>query len=151
MAPGADVIRRRKSRTIACQTARPLVALLPAMMPLNLPFCFIARTLRGCGRSHGTRRGPYRRGAAIRRIVDNWGDLKRELIRDVDQNLACLRRWALSHSALQTAATGRLGIIRTWPRTETGLLALDDDTFLQQAARHPELPQLQTLRELARP
>jgi hypothetical protein len=38
--------------------------------------------------------------------------------------------------------------IQNWPRTESGRLATDDDTFLEQIARHPEWPELQTLREL---
>jgi hypothetical protein len=123
-----------------------LVALLPAMMPLNLPFALL-RGRYGAAVARMQRAGVPIEVPLYRRIDDNWGDLTRELIHDVNQTW---RVYEDGHfrSARFEQRLGELGIIRTWPRTETGLLALDDDTFLEQAARHPELPQLQTLREL---
>jgi hypothetical protein len=124
-----------------------LAALLPAMLPLKLPVALL--------------RGRYGGGAVARmqhagipvdvpryeRLVRNWGDLKHQLIRNVDQTWGVYEDGHF-RSARFEQRLGELGIVRGWPRTETGLLATDDDTFLEQAARHPELPQLQTLREL---
>jgi hypothetical protein len=122
-----------------------LAALLPAI-PIELPFALL--------------RGRY--GAAVARMeragipidvplyclaVERWDDLKRDLIADVDAEFgvyddghfrqARFKYWLDSHR------------ITNWPHTEvSGVLALDDDSFLEQIALHPDLPELQTLREL---
>jgi DNA polymerase-1 len=123
-----------------------LAALLPAMMPLNLPFALL-RGCYGAAVARMERAGVPVDVSLYRRIVGNWEGLKQELIRDVDQSWHVYEDGHFRVARFEQQLTA-LGISRTWPRTETGFLALDDDTFLEQAARHPELPQLQTLREL---
>ena len=122
-----------------------LGALLPTM-PLNLPFALL-RGRYGAAVARMERNGIPLDTALYRRVVANWEDLKRDLISDVDQYWSVYEdghfRTARFEQRLST-----LGILRTWPRTEAGQLALDDDTFLEQAALHPEFPQVQTLREL---
>ena len=127
-----------------CVALAALLPLLPAMMPLNLPFALL-RGRYGAAVARMERAGVPIEVPLYRRIVDNWGDLKRELIHDVDQTWGVYEDGHFRSTRFEQRL-GELGIIRTWPRTETGLLALDDDTFLEQAARHPELPQIQTLR-----
>jgi len=122
-----------------------LAALLPAM-PLNLPFALLRGRYGGAvARMEGA--GVPIDVALYRRVVDNWEGLKHDLIRDVDQSWGVYEDGHFRTARFEQRLTA-LGIIRTWPRTETGLLALDDDTFLEQAALHSEFPQLQTLREL---
>jgi hypothetical protein len=122
-----------------------LTALLP-IMQIELSFAVLR------GRYSATVARMERVGIPIevplyRRVVESWGDLKRDLITDVDNTFgvyegehfrtARFQDWLITHG------------ITNWPRTEvSGALALDDDTFLEQAALHPELPELQTLREL---
>jgi DNA polymerase I len=122
-----------------------LAALLP-VMPLNLPFA-LSRGRYGAAVARMERIGVPIDVPLYRRLVESWDELKRDLIADVDQAFGVYEdghfRTARFEQRLST-----LGILRTWPRTETGQLALDDDTFLEQAALHPELPELQTLREL---
>jgi hypothetical protein len=123
-----------------------LAALLPAMMPLNLPFALLR------GRYSAAVARIERAGVPIdisvyERIVGNWGSLKSGLIDDVNQSWGVYDDGHFRTARFEQRLTA-LGIAAAWPRTETSLLALDDDTFLEQAARHPELPQLQTLREL---
>ena len=125
--------------------ATALTALLPTM-PINLQFALLR------GRYGGAVARMERAGIPIdamlyRRLVQNWDELKRDLINDVDQSfgvyedghfrMARFQGWLTAHGVLD------------WPRTEiSGALALDDDTFLEQAALHPEFPELQILREL---
>jgi DNA polymerase I len=121
-----------------------LAALLPTI-PVELPFALLR------GRHCAAVARMERAGIPIdvelyRRVVENWEALKRDLIADVNVvfnvyddghfRLARFEKWLTSHRVMN------------WPRTETGLLALDDDTFDEQIALHPELPKLRLLREL---
>jgi hypothetical protein len=122
-----------------------LAALLP-VMPIELPFALL-RGRYGMAVARMERAGIPIDVASYQPVVQSWGDLKCDLIADVDQTFrvyedghfrtARFNNWLITHG------------VTTWPRTEvSGGLALDDDTFLEQAALHPELPELQTLREL---
>ena len=122
-----------------------LAALLPTMQ-IELPFALL-RGRYGAAVARMERAGIPIDVPLYRCVVERWDDLKRDLIADVDARFsvydegrfrsARFSDWLIAHGA------------RNWPRTEvSGGLALDDDTFLEQAALHPELPELQTLREL---
>jgi hypothetical protein len=129
-----------------CMTdADALAALLP-VMSIDLRLALVR------GRYAAAVARMQRAGVPIdvplyRRVVESWDSLKHDLITDVDAafgvyedghfRTARFQRWLIAHG------------ITDWPRTEvSGTLALDDDTFLEQAALRPDLPELQTLREL---
>ena len=122
-----------------------LAALLPTMS-FVLPFALL-RGRFGAAIARMERAGVPIDVTLYRRVLENWDGLKRDLIVDVDQAWGIYDdgHFRMARFEQRLAA---LGIASTWPRTETGLLATDDDTFLEQAALHREFPQLQTLREL---
>jgi hypothetical protein len=121
-----------------------LQALLPKLT-IDLPFALL-RGRYGAAVARMERTGIPIDAPLYRRVVENWESLKRDLIAEVDAafgvyddghfRLAKLESWLVAHG------------IRDWPRTPTGLLAVDDDTFDGQIALHPELPELRLLREL---
>ena len=122
-----------------------LAALLPTMS-FPLPFALL-RGRFGAAIARMERAGVPIDVELYRRVLGNWDGLKRDLIVDVDQAWGVYDDGHFRMARFEQRLTA-LGIVRAWPRTETGLLATDDDTFLEQAALHPEFPQLQTLREL---
>lgn len=121
-------------------------ALLAKMLPLNLPFAFL-RGRYASAVARMERAGIPIDVALYQRIAGNWTSLKHDLIIDVDHHWGVYDNGHFRTARFEQRLTD-LGIMHGWPRTETGLLSLDDDTFLEQAALHPELTQLQTLREL---
>jgi hypothetical protein len=80
-------------------------------------------------------------------LVEDWENLKRELIEDVDIQFGIYvdghRKYSLVDQWLREHR-----LYNSWPRTPHGLPALDEDTFEEQIALHPELPQLRLLHEL---
>jgi DNA polymerase-1 len=76
-------------------------------------------------------------------LRDNWETLKDRLIADVDKKFGVYEGTSF-RIELYAALLNRLGI--PWPRTESGRLALDDDTFRQMAKAYPEIAPLRELR-----
>ena len=124
-----------------------LAALLPAMTStIELPFALVRGRFGGAAVARMQRAGIPIDVPLYRRTVDNWECLKLDLIADVDAafgvydgvhfRIAAFAAWLEAHD------------IHGWPRTESGMLSLEDDTFLEQIALHPELPELQSLREV---
>jgi DNA polymerase I len=124
-----------------------LAALMPAMAStIELPFALIRGRFGGAAIAHMQRVGIPMDVPLYRQTVDNWEGLKLDLIADVDAafgvfdgvhfRIAAFAAWLEAHD------------IQGWPRTESGLLSLEGDTFDEQIALHPELPELQSLREL---
>jgi DNA polymerase I len=121
-----------------------LAALLPALT-IDVPFALL-RGRYGTAVARMERAGIPIDAGLYRRVVENWEALKRDLIGEVNVvfdvyddghfRLARLETWLADHR------------IVNWPRTETGLLATDEDSFDEQIALHPELPELRLLREL---
>jgi DNA polymerase I len=121
-----------------------LAALLPTI-PIELPFALL-RGRYGAAVARMERAGIPMDVELYGRVVENWEALKRDLIAEVNVvfdvyddghfRLARFEKWLTSHRVMN------------WPRTETGLPALDDDTFDEQIALHRELPELRLLREL---
>ena len=126
-----------------------LAALLPVMAPtLELPFALL-RGRYGAAVARMERAGIPIDAPLYRQVVDHWEGLKLDLIADVDAAFGVYDGPHFRTAAF--AAWLQARDVRDWPLTEvSGALALDDDTFLEQIALHPELPALQSLRELAR-
>jgi hypothetical protein len=123
-----------------------LAALLSAMLPIELSFALLR------GRYGGAVARMEHVGIPIdvslyQQVAGKWEELKHDLIEDVD---APFRVYENGHfRSAKFAAWQQARDIQNWPRTAvSGALALDDDTFLEQIALHPQFPELQTLREL---
>ena len=122
-----------------------LEALLPTLLPIELPFALL-RGRYGAAVARMERAGIPIDVELYRRVVENWEALKKDLIDEVNVvfdvyddghfRLARFEKWLADRR------------IVNWPRTETGLLATDDDSFDEQIALHAELPELRLLREL---
>jgi hypothetical protein len=78
--------------------------------------------------------------AQIRR---NWGDTKRLLIRSIDADFGVYDDTTFKQDRF-AAYLGRYGI--AWPKTETGKLKLEDDTFRDMSRTYPQLSPLKELR-----
>jgi DNA polymerase I len=74
--------------------------------------------------------------AAIR---DGWGSIKSDLITEVDTDYGVFEN-SVFKSGLFAKYLADRGI--AWPKTETGRLQLDQDTFRDQAKVYPELAPL---------
>ncbi len=120
-----------------------LIALFPVMLPtIDWP----RARLRGrymCAVARMERNGIPMDVDLYRRFVANWGAIKRDLITEVDRaygvfdEKGTLKRDRLSAYLLKHKID--------WPRTPTGMLALDTETLEERASAHP---QLHALREL---
>ncbi|MEN1679255.1 MAG: DNA polymerase [Planctomycetota bacterium] len=77
------------------------------------------------------------------RLRDRWDDVKGELIGRVDSAYGVYEDGSFRASRFE-ALLSRRGI--PWPRTETGKLSLDSDTFRERAVAYPELMPLKELR-----
>lgn len=76
-------------------------------------------------------------------LAMSWDRLKLRLVHDVDEDFGVYdgAAFKVDRFAAWTAANGI-----AWPRLPSGRLALDDDTFKQQALRHPRTRPLRELR-----
>jgi hypothetical protein len=120
-----------------------LAALLPRMTPgLDLPRALLR------GRYMAAVAGMEWTGIPIDAVVhtrlqDAWGGLKGRLIADVDRDYGVYE--GVSFKAGRFGSwLQRAGI--PWPRLLSGALALDDETFRQQARLYPHLEPLRQLR-----
>jgi DNA polymerase I-like protein with 3'-5' exonuclease and polymerase domains len=122
-----------------------LEALLPRI-PIDLPFALLR------GRYQAAVAWMIRMGVPIdvelfRRLTSTWGQLLQDLVASVDARLGVFENGHLRYRLIETWLD-RIGLRRSWPRTATGLPALDEDTLKDQATLHPDLPELQLFREL---
>jgi DNA polymerase I len=142
---GGPFTEQEKKDLIAyCQRdVEALVKLLGAMWnKINLP--------------QGILRGRFLRAVAIaeyngtpidvdtlRKLRDNWEEIKLDLIAEVDQDFGCYEgtRFSLKRFA---ALLRRLGI-RNWPKTEIGRLSKSDETMKKMAQAYPVLMPLREL------
>ena len=79
----------------------------------------------------------------LQRLRTNWGDIKLDLIEAIDKDYGVYEGTTFK-SGLFAGYLADNGI--DWPRTETGRLALDQDTFRDMAKRYPQLEPLKELR-----
>jgi hypothetical protein len=78
-----------------------------------------------------------------RRMATGWQDLKAALVAEVDKGYGVYEGTTFKSDRFARYLAGR-GI--RWPTLASGYLALDADTFRDQAKRHPELEPLRELR-----
>jgi DNA polymerase-1 len=122
-----------------------LAALLPAI-PIDLPFALL-RGRYGAAVAHMERAGIPIDVPLYGLVIERWDDLKCDLIADVDAAFGVYDDGHFREARFNNWLVARG--VRNWPRTEvSGVLSLDDDSFLEQIGLHPELPELQMLREL---
>jgi DNA polymerase-1 len=76
-------------------------------------------------------------------LRENWEPLKDQLIAEVDKDYNVYEGRSFKHARFE-ALLIRLGI--PWPRTETGRLATDDETFRQMSRIYPVIASLRELR-----
>jgi hypothetical protein len=83
-------------------------------------------------------------------LVDHWDDLRRDLIADIDARLGFTGVYQDTHRsfALMERWLEEHGLHNSWPRTPTGLPALDGDSFDEMIALFPEKPEIPLFREL---
>lgn len=73
-----------------------------------------------------------------------WPQLKHELIKQVDQSFGVFQDGSFRQAQFSRYLNEH-GI--SWPKTKTGQLALDDETFKEQVLLHPQLEPLHQLRK----
>jgi hypothetical protein len=83
-------------------------------------------------------------------LVESWDDLRRDLITDVDARLGFVGTYQGIHRsyALIDRWLEEIGLRDSWPRTPSGLPALDDEVLEEQEALHPDKPAIHLFREL---
>jgi DNA polymerase I len=117
--------------------------LLPAMLPrVDLPRALLRGRYMAAAAAmehHGTPIDVE----TLELLRQNWERVKDQLIVEVDKDYGVFdgRTFKADRFAALLAAHGR-----PWPRTETGRLALDDDSFRQQAKSWPFISPLRELR-----
>jgi hypothetical protein len=79
----------------------------------------------------------------LTQLVEHWSGLKRQLISAIDADYEVYEDTTFKHDRF-AAYLQRQGI--AWPRTETGKLSLEDDTFRDMAKVFPQLNPLKELR-----
>jgi DNA polymerase I len=122
-----------------------LEALLPTLLPLELPFALL-RGRYGAAVARMQRTGVPIDVELYRRVVENWEALKNDLICEVDVHFGVYDKGHFRRTRFEDWMADRG--ITNWPRTECGFLSTDSDTFDDQIALRPELPELRLLREL---
>jgi DNA polymerase I-like protein with 3'-5' exonuclease and polymerase domains len=128
------------------------VICLPALLEAMLPG--IAPNLQGLGRA--LLRGRYMAAVArmeqvgvpvdtkaLSAIRDGWELIKSDLIEEVDANYGVFENGVFKSGLFAKYLADRS---IAWPKTETGRLVLDQDTFKDMAKIHPELAPLRELR-----
>jgi hypothetical protein len=82
--------------------------------------------------------------ATLERLNESWPEIKQELITAVDRDYGVFDGSTFKMDQF-AGYLKHAGI--PWPRTETGRLKLDDDTFRDQARLYPQLDSLRQLRK----
>ena len=120
-----------------------LARLLPAMWSsIDLPRALLrGRYMTAVGRMEHT--GVPIDANMLDTFRANWSEIKDRLIADIDADFGVFD----GQTFKQDRFAGWLALNGIpWPRTESGRLALDDDTFRQQARRYPAVSPLRELR-----
>jgi hypothetical protein len=154
---GRDLVMRRGPWTDSerqeildyCETD---VICLPALLEAMLPR--IAPTSQALGQA--LLRGRYTSAVArmertgvpidvetLAAIRSGWGGIKSDLIKEVDADYGVFEGGVFKCGLFAKYLADR-GV--GWPKTETGRLVLDQDTFRDMAKIHPELAPLRELR-----
>lgn len=144
MRRGSYSIEERHALLDYCQTdVDALAKLLPVMLPrIDLPRALPrGRYMAAAARMEWS--GVPIDTATLDPLRRHWSDIQEHLIEEIDQQYGVFdgrsfraERWA-AYLAAQDIP---------WPRLDSGVLALDDETFRQMARRYPE--QIGPMREL---
>jgi hypothetical protein len=132
-----------------CQTdVDPLGALLERMLPgiLARPHGFGQALLRGrymAAVARMERAGVPIDAEMLQQLRTHWGSIKRDLVGAVDKDYGVFDGTTFKAGRFAGYCVDN-GI--DWPRTTTGRLALDQDTFRDMALRFPQLEPLKDLR-----
>lgn len=127
-----------------CQTdVDALARLLPIMAPrIDLPRALLrGRYMAAVARMEFT--GTPIDTETLALFRGSWGDIKDRLIVEIDQEFRVFDGRTFKQDLFASFLAQRR---IPWPRTPDGRLALDDDTFRQQARRYPEVSALRELR-----
>jgi hypothetical protein len=81
--------------------------------------------------------------ATLTRLAEHWSAIKLQLIESIDKDYGVFEGTTFKNDRFATYLN-RQRI--TWPRTRTGLLSLEDDTFRDMAKVYPQLNPLKELR-----
>ena len=146
---GLGLRGERKRILDYCQTdVDPIGALLERMLPgiLARPNGFGQALLRGrymAAVARMERTGVPIDFEMLQRLRMNWGRIKSDLIGAIDKDYGVYEGTTFKSGLF----AGYLADNRIdWPRTETGRLQLDQDTFRDMAKRYPQLEPLKELR-----
>jgi hypothetical protein len=85
--------------------------------------------------------------ALYRRMVEHWPALQAHAINQVNAIIPVFENSHFRAARFQSWLASQ-GLLADWPTTPTGVLALDEDTFRQAAALHPQLEPLRQVRQL---
>jgi DNA polymerase I len=120
-----------------------LERLLPAMLPrIDLPRALLRGRYMAAAAAMEHNGTPID-VAMLELLRRNREGMQDRLIAEIDKDYGVYEGHTFKEERF-SALLAALGI--PWPRTETGRLALDDDTFRQQAKAHPFLSPLRELR-----
>jgi len=131
-------IEQRDIREYCYEDVEALVKLLPVMLQvIDLPFAlFRGRYTKAMARMEAS--GIPIDVPAFEELKRNWGGIKKQLVLDVEAEhrfgVYQDSSWSDSRFA---ALLRRIGIFEEWPRTDSGLLQVDDDLFKTMAAPLP--------------
>jgi DNA polymerase I len=81
--------------------------------------------------------------AKLREFREKWDAIKEALVSDIDSGFGVYIGTKFSHDRFENYIS-RAGL--SWPRTESGLLRTDKETFKSQILSHPELAPLHELK-----
>jgi DNA polymerase I-like protein with 3'-5' exonuclease and polymerase domains len=115
-------------------------------IPIDLPFALLRGRYQAAV-ARMTRAGVPIDVGLFRRLSGVWDRLRLDLITSLDALFGVYENGHRRYRLIETWLA-RLGLRESWPRTATGLPKLDEETLFEQAALRPNLPELQTFREL---
>jgi DNA polymerase-1 len=130
------------------EDVQALEQLLPSMLPrIDIPYAvFRGRYTKSVGLMGSS--GVPVDVPMLDRLRTHWGALKVRLVQDIEAEygFGVYEGTSWSNRRFENLLE-RMGILAVWPRTETGLLSLDDeDVFKPMAMRFPTLSPLRDLR-----
>ena len=141
------VAEQREILDYCSEDVDALEKLLPVMLPLiDLPYAlFRGRYTKAVARMEGS--GIPIDVPTLNELKRNWGTIKEQLVLDVEaeHRFGVYQDSSWSNSRFAALLQG-IGILDEWPRTDSGLLTVEDDTFKTMAARYPVLQPLRDLR-----
>ncbi len=144
MRGGPYTVAERDALLDYCQTdVDALAELLPRMIPrIDLPRALLrGRYMAAVARMEQT--GTPIDTKSLNLFRQTWGGIKQQLISEIDQEYGVFEGQSFRQERF---AKWLIEQRMPWPRTPDGRLALDQETFRQQARKYPEVAPLRELR-----